>query len=726
MKLMFLGRMCRSSYRYAPKKVFYFKCAQYITGSDKTNLSQPALRHFVTLSRVQRRLSGHKMAAARKLESLNENFLTCSICTEGYKDPCTLTCGHTFCKGCLGKFLKTRQDAIRAKSISCPYCRQMTRVPQPDKPVGEWVKQIKPSFLIQGLLDTLACGGNTDHDTENRCHPCQDFGESHPANSYCQDCDVPLCERCVKMHASLPCTSNHVIADLGGAVKVTRRQKCAEHNEVMDFCCKDCNKAICHKCCVICHRKCDSVVTFQSMMSEMRSVLTHNKGLITQSFDDMGRSLQQHKSQIDAISHNKDKIKSQIRQASQKALAVIKQKEKQLLEELNEMTEKQSGQMRGRIKSGEIDMQMYQQYIEYITQVLKSGSETDMFDIYQMCQSGAIKEATDRDVTFTDSVRDSKLIFVSEINERILHKDVKLGRIKPNVCDVMDTQLGKIQSGTFDVMCRPVLHKTVGIKVDGDREQPDPYDVTVLVVDGEETLVVTDNSNTCLKSFYTKNNISRCSKLDLASKPSSVTRLGNNQVAVSYRSHNEIVIVRVTPDLVLQSRVTTKKKYTCLTALSPSTLAAGCWDPSCVDILDVSGKVMRSVSTFNTGKNLMRYPSFLCATDRGNILVSDAGLHSVCYITPEGDVVFTYTPTGGSRLVGPQSITTTSTGHILVADYWAHKVILMTPAGEFVRDLLTSQDGLQDPYGLMYCDCKLYVAECYGDAVKVFNCSIPQ
>ncbi|XP_046346282.2 uncharacterized protein LOC124126798 isoform X2 [Haliotis rufescens] len=666
------------------------------------------------------------MAAARKLESLNENFLTCSICTEGYKDPCTLTCGHTFCKGCLGKFLKTRQDAIRAKSIPCPYCRQMTQAPQPDRPVEEWVNQIKPSFLIQGLLDTLACGGNTDHDTENRCHPCQDLGDSQSANSYCQDCDVPLCERCVKMHASLPGTSNHVIADLGGAVKVTRPQRCSEHNEVMDFCCRDCNRAICHKCCVTYHRKCDSVVTIQSMMSEMRSVLTHNKGLITQSFGDTYRSLQQHKSQIDAINHNKDKLNSQIRQASQKAMDVIKQKEKELLEELNEMTEKQSGQLRGRIKSGEIDMQMYQQHIEYITQVLKSGSETDMFDIYQMCQCGAIKEATDRDVTFTGNVPDSKLIFVSEIDERKLHKDVKLGRIQQNVCDVMDTQLDKIQSGTFDAMCRPVLHKTVGIKVNGDRKQPDPCDVTVLVVDGEETLVFTDRNSTCLKSFYTKNNKSRHSKLDLASNPSSVTRLRDNQVAVSFWSHNEIVIVRVTPDLVLLSRVTTKKKYKCLTALSPSTLAAGFWDPPCVDILDVSGRVIRSVSRFDSGKSLIDDPGYLCATDRGNILVSDAGSQSVYCITPEGDFVFTYTPTGERRLGGPRGITTTSTGHILVADYLAHKVVLLTAAGEFVRDLLTSQDGLQYPCGLMFCDSKLYVVEYYGDAVKVFNCSIPQ
>ncbi|XP_046559869.1 tripartite motif-containing protein 3-like [Haliotis rubra] len=664
------------------------------------------------------------MIAVRKLESLNEKFLTCPICTEGYKDPCTLTCGHTFCKVCLGKFLKTRQDAISAKSIPCPHCRQLTRVPHSDRPVEEWVRQIKPSFLIQGLLDTLSSVDDSVHSTENNCQPCHDVGEGAPATSFCQHCDVQLCERCVKMHASLPATSNHVIADLGGAVKATRRQRprCKEHNEDLEFCCRDCNVAICTRCCILYHRKCDSVLTLQSMMAEMRNVLNLNMELITQRFEDASRSLLQHRSQIEEISRNRDTAESQIKQVSQKVISVIKQKETQLLDELVEMTEKQCGQLKGQMKSGEIDMQMYQQHIEYLSQVLKSGSETDMFEMYRMCQSGALNESTDR-AGLSDSVGDSQVLFLCELDEGKLHDAVHLGRIQQNLGEpVVDVRLDRIQSSTFDVHSRPVVHQTVDIRIDGDVKKPDPADVTVLVVDGVETLVVTDHANSCLKSFYANKGKSQSSKLNLPSDPRTVTRLGDNRVLVSFSTHNEIAVVRVTPDLVLLSRVSTKKKYRCLTALSSSKLAAGCGDPPCVDILDTSGAVLKSHSILNRGKTIN--PWFLSATTDGNILVSDVGSHSVYCITPHGDVVFT--STGGGSLREPRGIATTSTGHILVADSGTRMVILLTATGKFVRNLLTSQSEILHPYGLFLCGHKLFVMEYNRDAVKVFTGSTPQ
>ncbi|XP_048244465.1 uncharacterized protein LOC124116820 isoform X3 [Haliotis rufescens] len=637
------------------------------------------------------------MAAARKLESLNENFLTCSICTEGYKDPCTLTCGHTFCKGCLGEFLKTRQDAIRAKSIPCPYCRQMTRVPRPDRPVEEWVKQIKPSFIIQGLLDTFGSEKVTDEGgSEKLCASCTQLGDRTEATSLCQDCDVVLCTRCSNIHTSLPVTRHHVIQELGEDIKATGKGKilCKEHNELVNFCCKDCNTSICQTCCIISHRRCESVVTMKSMMSEMRSALEDNKDKICRQLERTRLDVMDHQRQTERINLQKATTVLEIKQVTQEAVDVIKQKEKQLLEKLNQMTAKQSGQLRGRIKSGEINMQMYQQHIEYITQVLKSGSETDIFDIYQMCQSGTIEAVVKADVNLETDVLESKIRFVKQYDAQKFDKDIILGRI---------------EHLTYDTECQLVLRDTIDIRIHGDKETPDPADVTVLVVHGVETLVVTDYNNKSLKSFYTKKDKPRHSKLDFSSAPHSVTRVRDNKVAVSFWSHNEIVIVRVTPDLVLQSRVTTKKKYRGLTASSPSTFAAGCEDPPCVDILDVSGRVMRSVSRFNSGKNLICKPCYLCATDRGDVLVSDAGTDSVYCITPEGDVVFTYTHTGERGLGGPVGITTTSTGHILVADYSTHKVILMTAAGEFVRDLLTSQDEIAYPYGIRHDGNTLYV-----------------
>ncbi|XP_046548081.1 E3 ubiquitin-protein ligase TRIM13-like isoform X3 [Haliotis rubra] len=89
---------------------------------------------------------------------LTDHHLTCVICTEVFTDPATLQCNHTFCKSCLLKYTNTQPEAIQAKSIPCPSCRQLTKVTTPDSPVEEWVSQLKPSHVIQGLMDDFGPG----------------------------------------------------------------------------------------------------------------------------------------------------------------------------------------------------------------------------------------------------------------------------------------------------------------------------------------------------------------------------------------------------------------------------------------------------------------------------------------------------------------------------------------------------------------------------------------
>ncbi|XP_067680553.1 tripartite motif-containing protein 2-like [Haliotis asinina] len=594
------------------------------------------------------------MDAVTKLEKLNENFLTCCICSEVYKDPCTLTCGHTFCRGCLKKYLLNIHDTLLS-CIPCPYCRQATSVPHPDVPVEEWVKPIKPSFLIQGLLDMFAPGdGNT------------------------QDVSKHLCVSCTLL---------------------------GEKRGVVEFCCRDCSKAVCGNCCTLHHRTCASVVPIQTVLPEIRSVLLDNKDMISKQLDSTRSSVLHHQSRILDMSQKKLSLELQTREVAQRAMTMIKQREKQLLNELNEMTERQIADLKGQVKSGEIHIQMYQQYVEYITQVLKSDSETEMFDIYQMCQSGAIREATDRHFHLQHKTEEEDMIFIDEFDERAFLTDVRLGRLEKPL---------------FDVTSSPMLSESIDVRFDSDNTAPDASDVVVVFVDNMETLVVTDWSNKCLKSLYTLENQSRQSKLTLKSNPFTVTKLTENQVAVSFWSYNAIVLAQVTPDLFMMSTIKTKKKYRCLTALSSSTLAAGCMDPSSVDVLDMAGGVLQTFTGHTTGQNLLREPWFLSTTNNGNILVSDGGSGSVYCITRKGGLAFAYTPTGGRELKRPRGITTTNTGYILVADYWTERLVLLTHTGEFIKDLLMSQDGAESLCGVFLHSTRLFVTES-SQRVKVFE-----
>ncbi|XP_048253816.1 protein wech-like [Haliotis rufescens] len=623
------------------------------------------------------------MATSQKL---TEHFLTCTICTEVFDKPCTLVCNHTFCRKCVVSFTKTRPEAISAKSLLCPFCSKMTKVSFPEKPVEEWADDIKPMFVIQGLLDSFGPGSK---DT-TYCRYCKEEGETTPATSWCSVCDDALCERCLRMHNRNPSSRHHDVVDMSGEVKVRRRRRvmCKDHkDEDIKLMCKDCKKAVCQTCCIIYHRNCKCVVDIEKEIPSMKSELTRNKNNLMKKYDEIEALVDKQKTRSKEESTRYLQMESDIKSTTKKAIDMIKRKERKLLDELKEISDNYIRQLKADIKSGELSVQMYQQQAELIDQTLQSECDMDVYEMYQGCEAGDV-----------DAVRNADLREKGRIASIMFRQDTdQLSRA------LDDLQLGEIYvlcEGALNLKATPVLQDTINVRVAGDGKAVDATDVTVLVVNGTDTVVVTDYNNTNVKSFYTRNNKACHSKLSLSSGPYGVTKVKHNLVAVTVPNSFQIVTVEVNPDLVLLSTITTRKQYIGLTSLTSSTLAAGSQSPPCVDILDMSGHVLRSISPLHNANNILQCPNFLCTTRKGDILVTDCESKCVVCLTPGGDVVFTYSPPGDTTLTFPCGITSTSTGDILVTDNSRDRIIHLTESGEFVRNILTSQDGIQDPWGV--------------------------
>ncbi|XP_048253768.1 tripartite motif-containing protein 2-like [Haliotis rufescens] len=647
------------------------------------------------------------MATSKKLE---EHFLTCTICTEVFDNPCTLVCYHTFCRKCVVNYTKTRPEAISAKSLLCPFCSKMTKVFSPEKPVEEWADDIKPSFVIQGLLDSFGPGCKaTKH-----CTCCLLEGESTPATVWCSICDDALCDVCERVHRRISSTRHHDTIDLSSEVFIARKRKvmCKEHkDECIKFLCKDCKKVTCHTCCVIYHRKCDSVVTLESELPALKSQLLNEKENILKKQIQMKVKVDTVKSNVISEKDRYVQIESDIKSFGNEAREKITVKENKLLDELKEVSEKHIGQLTADIKSGEISVQMYRQQAELIDQTLQSECDMDVYEMYQGCEVSDVDAVGDADLK--DDGRIARIMFRQDTDQLSRALD--------------DLQLGEIDilyEGVLDLMATPVLHDTINIRVAGDGNTANPVDVTTLVVNGTDTVVVTDCQNKSVKSFYNKTKQPGHSKLSLSSRPYCLTKLKHNQVAVTVPDTRQIVTVEVNPDLVLLSTITTNKEYWGITSLSQSTLAASDLSPPSVDILDMTGHVLRSISPVHSGKNILQNPYFLCTTRTGNILVSDSSYGCVLCLTPEGDVVFTYPPTGDTTLTHPWGITSTSTGDILVAYYSPHKVVHLTESGHFDRHFLTADDGVLNPRGVCV-DGRghVYICNIASGEIKVFTCS---
>uniref|UniRef100_A0A8C1WYH0 Uncharacterized protein n=1 Tax=Cyprinus carpio TaxID=7962 RepID=A0A8C1WYH0_CYPCA len=73
------------------------------------------------------------------MDSLSADDFSCPVCCEIFKDPVVLTCSHSFCKGCLQQYWRTK------KTQECPVCSR--RSSRDDPPFNLALKNLCESFL---------------------------------------------------------------------------------------------------------------------------------------------------------------------------------------------------------------------------------------------------------------------------------------------------------------------------------------------------------------------------------------------------------------------------------------------------------------------------------------------------------------------------------------------------------------------------------------------------
>ncbi|XP_053180923.1 nuclear factor 7, brain-like [Scomber japonicus] len=71
-------------------------------------------------------------------DALFESFLSCHVCSETFRDPVSLSCGHSFCSSCLQKFWE------QAKNKNCPICKRKSSKDDPG--VNFSLKELADSF----------------------------------------------------------------------------------------------------------------------------------------------------------------------------------------------------------------------------------------------------------------------------------------------------------------------------------------------------------------------------------------------------------------------------------------------------------------------------------------------------------------------------------------------------------------------------------------------------
>ncbi|XP_063346003.1 nuclear factor 7, brain-like [Pelmatolapia mariae] len=113
-----------------------------------------------------------------------ENYLSCHVCSETFRDPVSLSCGHSFCSSCLQEFWE------QAKNKNCPICKRKSSKDEPSM-----------IFALKELADSFAkrqSESSPETEKEKEEEKEEVVCDKHPDVPYwyCEDEDRAVCPVC--------------------------------------------------------------------------------------------------------------------------------------------------------------------------------------------------------------------------------------------------------------------------------------------------------------------------------------------------------------------------------------------------------------------------------------------------------------------------------------------------------------------------------------------------
>ncbi|XP_078476301.1 E3 ubiquitin/ISG15 ligase TRIM25-like [Lampetra planeri] len=180
------------------------------------------------------------MASAAPSGSEAPGELTCPICLDAFRCPCTLSCGHSFCLECV----EGTWDA--AKSLSCPQCR----VTFPRRP------KLSKNFALANLVEQRSAAEKMA--TVVLCDFCNDGTTA--ASKTCLRCDMSYCVTHVKPHQENPKFRDHILV---APATNPEDRKCKTHRKELEFYCRQDNSLVCTTCTIAGDHKGHDVATLE-------------------------------------------------------------------------------------------------------------------------------------------------------------------------------------------------------------------------------------------------------------------------------------------------------------------------------------------------------------------------------------------------------------------------------------------------------------------------------
>nr|XP_006813935.1 PREDICTED: E3 ubiquitin-protein ligase TRIM71-like [Saccoglossus kowalevskii] len=261
------------------------------------------------------------------LDEVTEDFLSCSICLEIYKNPKVLPCLHTFCQQCLVTF-KDKSGGV----LKCATCRIQCDTP---------IQELKSNFFLTSLLDTFQKQRQPSTDHPPVCETCQ-----VTATHRCVDCPQFCCDVCVTVHERIPALRSHEVLTIDkyreiqsrGHLKVQSKVFCSVHKDSqLKFYCDTCQIPVCSDCTIVKHRVPEHVHRdLQEVADEYKTQLKEMLGQLKVKEKQVKEEKVAAESTREEIRKQCEAEKEKVKRRTKEVMERVKREEKMLIDALDE------------------------------------------------------------------------------------------------------------------------------------------------------------------------------------------------------------------------------------------------------------------------------------------------------------------------------------------------------------------------------------------------------
>ncbi|XP_032881967.1 tripartite motif-containing protein 16-like [Amblyraja radiata] len=225
--------------------------------------------------------------------SLSRDSLACPICLDLLNEPVTLPCGHSFCRGCIGRHWEMQQSS----GCSCPSCRRSFE-PRPWLGTSTLLAQIVCG-LAQGTPPPAAAGpGDVTCDSCPRQQPLK-------AERSCLQCLASYCQAHLQPHRQSPAFRHHRLApplrDLG-------LRRCPLHGKPLESYCRTERRCVCWVCALREHRD-HQVSTVEEEAARRQKLIMERKKELEEHLQITANEIGKWIQNIDCIKESTQRVK---------------------------------------------------------------------------------------------------------------------------------------------------------------------------------------------------------------------------------------------------------------------------------------------------------------------------------------------------------------------------------------------------------------------------------